>query len=100
MPTEIIVALISAGIPALVTIATAVFQLRTSRQHAAKQSILQMIMEDKVAWIIDKEFPTNYGRICDEYVVYHKNGGNGEVTKKFEEYKAWYYEIEKTLKKK
>ena len=99
MSDGIIIALISAGIPAIVTIVTTLYQNREHRRNAAKQSILQMIMEDKMAWVIDKEFPTNYGRVCDEYVVYHNNGGNGEVTKKVEEYKEWYVDCEKTLKK-
>lgn len=98
--TEIIVALISAGIPACITLVTALIQFRAARQNSAKQSILQMILEDKIAWIFDREFPTNYGRICDEFKVYEKAGGNGEVKKKVDEYKRWFVEVEATLKQK
>lgn len=94
-----IIDLIKVLLPCAVTLITARHSLRTAKMHSAKQSILQMIMEDKVAWIIDKDFPTNYGRVIDEYVVYHKNGGNGEVTKKVDEYKKWYGDIEQSLKK-
>lgn len=99
MSDPVLISLISSCVPAIVTVITAMSQNRERRKDAAKQSILQMIIEDKVSYVIDGEFPTNYGRICDEYVIYHKNGGNGEVTKKVEEYKAWYVLCEKKLKK-
>lgn len=100
MNDVVINSLITAGLPALVTLITFFSTNRSAKMHAAKQSILQMIMEDKVAWLIDKDFPTNYGRVLDEYEIYHKNGGNGEVTKKVNEYKKWYEEVENSLKQK
>ncbi len=80
----------TSGIPAIVTLITFFKQRSENRKHAAKQSILQMIMEDQLNWELFKKFPVNYGNIQDEYEVYHKNGGNGEVTKKVREYNAWY----------
>lgn len=94
---QIWAALITAGIPGAVTLITYYLTNRTQKRQAAKQSILQMIMEDKVSWIIDNDFPTNYGRICDEYAVYCKNGGNGETAKKVEEYKKWYLKTEDSI---
>lgn len=92
-------ALISAGIPAVTTLVTAFMQYRLSTKHAAKQSILQMIMEDEFSWEVFKKFPVNYGNICDEYEVYHKNGGNGEITRKVIQYKDWYDGVENSQKK-
>ncbi len=77
-------------IPVVTTIITYFCARRASIRHAAKQSILQMIMEDQFNWEIFRKFPMNYGNILDEYVIYHKNGGNGEVTRKVDEYKSWY----------
>lgn len=85
--------------PVVATIITYRHSDITAKRNAAKQSILQMIMEDYIMWERHK-FPVNYGRIMDEYAVYHANRGNGEVTKKVEEYKEWYSEIEKTLENK
>lgn len=83
---SILVALISAGIPALATIVTYFLQNKTNRRHQAKQSILQEITEDKVGWYCDRKFPENQQRIQDEYDEYHKNGGNGTITRKVNEY--------------
>ncbi len=96
---EIIKSLIVTGVPALVTIITYISQTRRSKKHAAKQSILQMIMEDQLSWELFKKFPVNYGNIQDEYEIYHKNGGNGEVTKKVHEYNQWYKENEDLMHK-
>lgn len=94
-----IVELFQIALPVITTIVTYRHSDKTAKKHAAKQSILQMIMEDYIMWE-RKKFPVNYGRIVDEYAVYHANGGNGEVTKKVEEYKNWYTEIEESLRKK
>ncbi len=90
MGESIIVALITAGVPSLATLVASLWQNRMNRRNSAKQSILQMIMEDQLSWELFKKFPVNYGNIQNEYEVYHKNGGNGEVTKKVREYNAWY----------
>ena len=82
--------IITVGIPTLATIVTYFRQSKQNRKHAAKQSILQMIMEDQFNWELFKKFPVNYGNIQNEYEVYHSCGGNGEVTKKVQEYNEWY----------
>lgn len=57
-----------------------------------------MIMEDEFGWETFSRFPTNYGNIQDEYMTYHKNGGNGEVTKKVHDYNEWYVGVEEEEK--
>lgn len=91
---EIIIAAISAGFPTIATIVTAFIQARTASRNAAKQSILQMIMEDHMAVQEDK-LPTNYQNILHEFDVYSKAGGNSYVAEKVDEYKRWFAEIEK-----
>lgn len=68
-------------------------QDRDSRRNEAKQSILQMMMEDKVDYYHNRRIPENYNRIHEEYDVYHANGGNGLMTKKVIEHDKWYEEI-------
>lgn len=93
MSDEVMIALISAGIPTIATAITAVVQARANNKHAAKQSIFQMILEDHVA-VNEGRLPTNYQNILHEYDVYHKNGGNSYVTEKVEAYKAWFIRIQ------
>lgn len=101
MSDPVIIALIGAiagGLPTIATIITAILQARINNRHAAKQSIFQLIDEDKLA-VLYKEVPTNYQNVLDEYDTYHKNGGNSYVTQKVEEYKLWYIAWQKnTLK--
>lgn len=85
------------GIPAIVTLITYFKQRSENRKHAAKQSVLQMIMEDQFNWELFRKFPTNYGNIQNEYQIYHDNGGNGEVTKKVKEYNDWFKENEEEM---
>lgn len=103
---EITVALIGA----LTTIFTIVWQSRKTNhkldeqkiaaaRNDAKQSILQMMMEDKVDYHLDHKLPENYSRIHEEYDTYHANGGNGLMTKKMLEYEEWYKQIEKQVVK-
>ena len=99
MDETIICSLVTAAIPAIVTLITFYSQTRLSKKHAAKQSILQMILEDQLNWELFKKFPTNYGTIQDEYSVYHTNGGNGEVTKKVSDYNKWFAQIESDISK-
>lgn len=95
MPSEVIVALISACVPTAATAITAVVQTRANSQHAAKQSILQMILEDQFNWYAERKLPINYQNIMEEYDTYHKNGGNGVITEKVEDYKRWFIAVEK-----
>ena len=100
MNEQIIISLITAGFPVVATAITALLQRRTNSRNAAKDSILQMIMEDKMD-VLYGGMPTNYQNILHEYDIYHKNGGNSYVTEKVEGYKAWYKHIEaKALDKK
>lgn len=87
------------ALPVITTIVTYLYTKRASVRHSAKQSILQMVMEDQFNWELFRKFPVNYGNIINEYEVYHKNGGNGEVTKKVDDYKSWYMRNESEMKK-
>lgn len=95
---SIIIALITAGFPTLTTAITAVIQSRATKKNAAKQSILQMIMEDHMA-IQEKKLPTNYQNVLHEFDIYAKNGGNSYVHDKVEEYKRWFIEVERQRQK-
>lgn len=93
MPTEIVIALISAGLPTLATAVTAIIQSRENNKHAAKQSIFQMILEDHVA-VGEGKLPTNYQNVLHEFDIYHKNGGNSFVERKVKDYLEWFDTIQ------
>lgn len=95
---DIVVSLITAGIPSVATVVVAFFQSRTMNKHAARQSILQLIMEDHIA-AAEGRLPTNYQSVLLEYDNYKKAGGNSYVTEKVEAYKVWFKEQEKRMKK-
>lgn len=94
---EIIIALISAGVPSLVTAIFSIINHRQNKMHSAKQSILQMIMEDQFNYEQFRKLPINQSRIAYEYKVYTKNGGNHDVTERFEEYNEWLDGIERSI---
>ena len=93
MNEQIIISLITAGLPVLATAISSLANRRRTDRNAAKQSILQMIMEDHIA-VQEGHLPTNYQNVLHEYDIYHKNGGNSYVSEKVEEYKAWFTKIE------
>lgn len=93
MSENILIALISAGLPILATIITTAIRGRASARHNAQQSIFQMIMEDHLA-VAESRIPTNYQNILHEYDNYHRNGGNSYVTEKVEEYKTWFIKVQ------
>lgn len=93
MSDAVIIALITAGFPTLTTAITAVCQSRAAKKNAAKDSILQMIMEDHLA-VLEDGLPTNYQNILHEYDIYSKNGGNSYVHEKIEDYKKWFKHVE------
>lgn len=95
---DIVVSLITAGIPSAATVVVAFFQSRTMNKHAARQSILQLIMEDHLA-VQEGKLPTNYQSVLHEYDIYKKNGGNSYVEAKVNEYKTWFDEVQKNMKK-
>ena len=84
-----IITAVCAAIAPLTTAITAILQKRTNAKNAAKQSILQMILEDQVA-VMYGNIPENYQNILNEYDVYSHNGGNSYITTKVEAYKKWY----------
>ena len=94
----IIIALITAGIPAIVTMITSSKQKKISKMHAAKQSILQMQMEDVISVEILKKLPVNHSNIHYEYDSYKNNGGNSDIDTKMKEYEEWYKTIEGGIK--
>ena len=91
--TDIYVALITVSIPSIVTLITRLFSQRTSKMHSAKQSILQMIMEDVIAVEILHKLPINRSSIYYEYDHYKKNGGNSDIDMKMKEYEEWYEKL-------
>lgn len=93
MSDAVIIALITAGFPTLTTAITAICQSRAAKKNAAKDSILQMIMEDHLA-VLEDGLPTNYQNILHEFDIYSKNGGNSYVHDKIEDYKKWFKHVE------
>lgn len=98
MTEGIIIALITAGFPTITTAITAFCQSRATKKNAAKQSILQMILEDHMA-NQEGHLPTNYQNVLHEFDIYSKNGGNSYVHDKVEAYKKWFIEIERNRQK-
>ena len=93
----VVVALITAGIPAIVTLWTSHNTKKYSEKHAAKSSILQMILEDKMA-VMEGKLPENHQAILEEFDAYTANGGNSYLHQKVNDYEEWYKDITKTTK--
>lgn len=93
MSDAVIIALITAGFPTLTTAVTAICQSRAAKKNAAKDSILQMIMEDHLA-VLEDGLPTNYQNILHEFDIYSKNGGNSYVHEKIDDYRKWFKHVE------
>lgn len=89
MTKEIIIALITMGIPSITTIITSLIAKKDNYIHNAKQSILQLIVEDKIR-VIEGGIPENKQNILKEFDDYEKHGGNSYVHEKVENYKKWY----------
>ena len=94
MKTQIIVTLIKIGIPSITTIITTLITRKDNYMHNAKQSILQLIVEDKIR-VMEKGIPENKQSILTEYDTYSKKGGNSYVHEKVENYLKWYASITK-----
>lgn len=92
--TNIIIALITVCIPSLTTLLTSHSNKKRIEMYNAKQSIFQMIIEDKIR-IIEGNIPENYQIILNEYDTYNKKGGNSYVHEKVEDYIKWYKEQKK-----
>ena len=91
---NIITALITACVPASVTLILGLHNKKLNNQHAAKQSILQMILEDRVR-VSGGGLPENYQAILHEFDIYTQNGGNSYVHRKVDEYTEWYEDLKK-----
>lgn len=92
--TEIINTAITICIPALVTLATGKKLRRQANKHSARQSILQLIIEDHVR-VMEKKLPENYQSILNEFDEYKSNGGNSYIQSKVTDYVDWYGKINK-----
>lgn len=99
MSEAIVVALITAGLPTCVTVLATALQNRRSRRDVARQSIESKIMWDEFGWEIFGRYPTNYGEIQDLYTVYHRNGGDGDVTRQVTEYNEWFELVDVSVRK-
>ena len=93
MTEAIVVSLITAGIPAIVTLITSQRHVKISNRHSAKQSILQMQMEDIIAVEVLHKPPVNYTNIHYEYDNYKRNGRNSDIDIKMGDYEEWYRNI-------
>ena len=93
MTEAIVVSLITAGIPAIVTLITSYKHVKLSTMHSAKQSILQMQIEDIIAVEVLRKPPVNYTNIHYEYDIYKRNGGNSDIDIKMKAYEEWYKNI-------
>ena len=93
---QIIITAITVCVPACVTLITTKSVKKQANKHSARQSILQLIFEDKVR-VLEGFAPENHQAILDEYDEYVKSGGNSYIHDKVEDYKKWYKEQEKIL---
>lgn len=91
---SVIVAIISGA----VTLVTSHYDKKDNRMHAARQSILQLILEDKIN-VQEGKLPENRYNIQTEYDEYRANGGNSYVHDKVEDYLEWYDQVEKNYAK-
>ena len=87
---EILTPIIVAIIPTIATLITSNHQKRENRMFSAKQSILQMQMEDVISVELLHKVPYNYTNIHYEYDKYKKNGGNSDIDEKMKEYEEWH----------
>ena len=92
---QIIVTSITACVPALVTIITTKSVKTQNNKHNTRSNIMQLIMEDKLAVMVEHKLPENYQAIMDEFTEYTSCGGNKYVDGKVEEYKLWYKNLTK-----
>lgn len=115
MSNEIIVALIAA-IPTTATAISTVYlnskrlkdreeaikrdaeQKKLAVRNASKASIQNMITQDIIRVELLGKLPENKDNIEAEYESYHKNGGNGTVTRQVAEYNNWYSRKELCLR--
>ena len=94
---QIIVTSITVCVPALVTILTTKSVKAQNNKHNTRSNIMQLIMEDKLAVMVEHKLPENYQAIHEEYDEYIASGGNSWVHKKVEEYDKMIANYEKKL---
>lgn len=94
MTEQIIISLITVAIPSITTIITSLIAKKDNYMHNAKQSILQLIVEDKIR-VIEGGIPENKQNILKEFDLYFKKGGNSYVHEKVENYIKWYNNVTK-----
>ena len=92
----IITTLIPVLIPSITTIITTIITRKDNYMHNAKQSILQLIVEDKIR-VMEGGIPENKQNILKEYDEYNKKGGNSYVKEKVDNYVKWYGSVIKKV---
>jgi hypothetical protein len=92
MKDQVIISLITIVIPSITTIITSLIARKDNYMHNAKQSILQLIVEDKIR-VMEGGIPENKQNILKEFDEYSKKGGNSYVHEKVEGYLKWYENI-------
>lgn len=98
MTEQIIISLITIAIPSITTIITSLIARKDNYMHNSKQSILQLIVEDKIR-VMEGGIPENKQNILKEFDEYSKKGGNSYVKEKVNNYESWYDKITKNLNK-
>ena len=89
MKDQTLISLITIMIPSITTIITSLIARKDNYMHNAKQSILQLIVEDKIR-VMEGGIPENKQNILKEFDEYSKKGGNSYVHEKVEGYLKWY----------
>lgn len=69
-----------------------------AEKNASKTAIQNMITQDIIRTELLGKLPENKDNIEAEYENYHKNGGNGTITRQVEEYNSWYKNTELCFK--
>ena len=94
MSEKIIISLVSVLIPSITTIITSLLAKKDNYIHNAKQSILQLIVEDKIR-VMEGGIPENKQNILKEYDEYKGHHGNSYTGEKVNSYLKWYDSIAK-----
>jgi len=92
--TQIIITAITICVPASVSLITTISVKKQNNKHSARQSILQLILEDKIR-VAEGGIPENYQAILYEYDEYIRSGGNSYIKQKVAEYETWYKSLTK-----
>lgn len=94
--SAVLVAFLTATVPSIITLITSRRSAKQNDLHSAKQSIMQMIMEDRMRVEMYHHLPENYQAVMKEFDIYTKNGGNSYVHDRVIAYEQWYKEIKLT----